>query len=113
MPISNSVAISVDLRPTRSPNHPKKAPPIGRAAKPTKLVVKAAIVPAKGLSVGKKSLAKTVAEKKPYKKKSYHSMVVPSVLAARTGSIRRKVTGFSDETDAMDPPELLNREQIT
>src|SRR5690242_16086634 len=105
MPISSSVAISVDLRPTRSPNQPKKAPPRGRATKPTKLVVKAAIVPARGLSVGKKSLAKTVAEKKPYKKKSYHSIVVPSVLAPMMGSIRRKVTGLSDEAVAMDPPD--------
>src|SRR6266567_1342776 len=91
MPISSIVATKVDFRPMRSPNQPKKAPPTGRAAKPTKFVVKAAMVPVKGSSVGKKSFEKTVAEKNVYKKKSYHSIAVPNVLALITGNILRKV----------------------
>jgi hypothetical protein len=50
-------------------------------------VVNARIVPATGLKVGKKSLAKIDAESKLNKKKSYHSIDVPMVLAKRTGSI--------------------------
>src|SRR5579884_611104 len=73
--------------PTRSPNQPKNAPPTGRAANPAKFVVNAAMVPAKGSSVGKKSFEKTVAEKNVYKKKSYHSIAVPNVLALITGNI--------------------------
>src|SRR5213080_4733105 len=103
--MSRRVAISVDFRPTRSPNQPKKAPPMGRARKPTKLVVKAAMVPAMGSSSGKKSFAKIVAAKKPYKKKSYHSMAVPMVLAPRMGSIPRSVTGPLAEVVAIYPPE--------
>ena len=53
--ISNKVAASVDLRPIRSPDQPKNAPPMGRATKPTKFVVNAARAPAAGSSVGKKS----------------------------------------------------------
>ena len=105
IPMSKRVAISVDFRPTRSPNQPKKAPPMGRARKPTKLVVNAAMVPATGSSSGKKSFGKTVAARNPYKKKSYHSMAVPMVLAPRMGSMLRTVTGPLSEVAAIYPPE--------
>src|ERR671923_1691066 len=103
--MSKRVAISVDFRPTRSPNQPKKAPPMGRARKPTKLVVNDAMVPATGSRVGKKTFGKTVAARKPYKKKSYHSMAVPMVLAPRIGSILRTVTGSLAEVVAIHPPD--------
>jgi hypothetical protein len=54
-----------------------------------------------GLRVGKKIFGKTVAAKKPYKKKSYHSMAVPIVLALRMGIILRIVTGALAESVAM------------
>jgi len=72
--------------------------------KPTKLVVNARRIPATGSNVGKKSFGKTVAARKPYKKKSYHSMAVPMVLALRIGSILRTVTGPLAEIVAMTPP---------
>src|SRR5579885_2311637 len=84
------VAISVDLRQMRSPRCPKKMPPMGRAMKPTRKVVRDRSVATKGLNVGKKSLGKTSEAIVPYRKKSYHSMVVPSVLARMTGNIFRR-----------------------
>src|SRR6266700_5685664 len=105
MPMSKRVAIKVDLRPTRSPNQPKKAPPMGRARKPTKLVVNARMVPVTGSNVGKKRFGKTVAARKPYKKKSYHSIAVPTVLAPRMGSMLRTVTEPLSEVVAIHPPE--------
>jgi hypothetical protein len=78
---------------------------MGRARKPTKLVVNAAMVPATGLSSGKKSFGKTVAARNPYKKKSYHSMAVPMVLAPRIGSMLRTVTEPLSEVVAIHPPD--------
>src|SRR5438067_13091431 len=102
--MSKRVAISVDFRPMRSPNQPKKAPPRGRAAKPTKLVVNDAMVPATGSSVGKKTFGKTVAARKPYKKKADHAMAVRMVLAPRIASILGTVTGPLSGTVAISPP---------
>jgi len=53
MPISMSVAISVALRPMRSPKCPKIAAPIGRPTKPTKYVANEASVAVTGSSLGK------------------------------------------------------------
>jgi hypothetical protein len=108
IPINNRVTTRVDLRPTRSPNQPKNAPPIGRAAKPTKFVVNARIVPANGLKLGKKSLPNTDAERRLNRKKSYHSIDVPTVLANRTGSILVGPEGFSAEETAivLGPPTM-------
>ena len=41
-------------------------------------------VPTSGSESGKKSLGKTIAAADPYRKKSYHSIVVPTRLAATT-----------------------------
>src|SRR5450759_3975668 len=87
MPISKSVAISVDLRPTRSPRCPKRAPPKGRAIKPTRKVNNARIVPTVGTDSGKKTLGKTRVASVPYRKKAYHSIAVPIVLEKMTGPI--------------------------
>jgi hypothetical protein len=57
------------------------AAPTGRAAKPTKNVANDARVPAVGLKLGKNAGPKTTAAVVPYRKKSYHSMVVPMTLA--------------------------------
>src|SRR4051812_18801257 len=42
------------------------------------------MVPATGSTVGKNSVLKTSAAAVPYRKKSYHSMAVPTKLAATT-----------------------------
>src|ERR1700733_3304059 len=57
-------------------------PPIGRATKPTPNVAKASSVPVTGRNVGKNSRLKTRAAAVPYRKKSYHSMIVPATAAA-------------------------------
>src|SRR3954471_6840261 len=57
------------------------AAPIGRAAKPTNWVEKEARAPANSDCSGKKTFGNTRAAAVPYRKKSYHSMVVPTVLA--------------------------------
>ena len=83
-PMSISVVTSIDLRPILSPKWPKTMPPTGRAKKPTAYVAKAAIVPASASKFGKNSLLNTSADAVPYRKKSYHSMVVPMKLAMTT-----------------------------
>src|SRR4051794_8156664 len=57
------------------------AAPTGRAANPTNWVAKADSVPARMDSPGKNTAGKTRAAAVPYRKKSYHSIVVPTVLA--------------------------------
>src|SRR3954453_8070467 len=57
------------------------AAPTGRAANPTNWVPKDDSVPARVDSPGKKTAGKTSAAAVPYRKKSYHSIVVPMVLA--------------------------------
>jgi hypothetical protein len=102
-PISSRVATSVDLRPMRSPKWPKMIPPSGRATKPAVNVRKDRISPINGSTLGKNSAGNTRAAITPYRKKSYHSMVVPTVLAI-TASIRAllptvasaEVVGFID-----------------
>jgi hypothetical protein len=54
---------------------------MGRDAKPTAYTPKACSVPTSGSECGKKSGAKTSPVTVPYRKKSYHSMVVPTVDA--------------------------------
>jgi hypothetical protein len=53
-------------------------------------VLKARIWPINGSNVGKKSLGKTRAAAVPYRKKSYHSMVVPTVLATTASTSARR-----------------------
>ncbi len=60
--------------------HPNTAAPMGRAANPTEKVAKVSKVPANG--VAGKSSGKTSAATVPYSMKSYHSMMLPAVLAA-------------------------------
>src|SRR2546421_11408423 len=62
-------------------------PPIGRAAKPTAYVLNASSVPTNGSNVGKNSLLNTSAAAVLYRKKSYHSIVVPMRLASATRRI--------------------------
>src|SRR6476661_3463543 len=57
------------------------AAPTGRAANPTNWVANDERVPARGDSPGKKTAGNTSAAAVPYRKKSYHSIVVPMVLA--------------------------------
>src|SRR6516165_10689642 len=59
----------------------KIAAPIGRATKPTAKTANACKVPVKGSDDGKYNLAKTSAAIWPYSRKSYYSIVVPTVLA--------------------------------
>jgi hypothetical protein len=54
------------------------AAPTGRATKPTKKVVNDRSVATKGSDPGKNFCGKTAAAATPYRKKSYHSMVVPT-----------------------------------
>jgi hypothetical protein len=83
-PMMSSDRTSIDLRPMRSPKWPKTMPPSGRAAKPTPKVASAASVPMVGSTFGKNSLSKMSAAAVPYRKKSYHSIVVPTKLARAT-----------------------------
>jgi hypothetical protein len=54
-------------------------PPIGRAMKPTANVLKeASSAIADGRPAGKNALGKTRAAAVPYRKKSYHPMLVPA-----------------------------------
>src|SRR5947209_5969624 len=73
-------------------------PPSGRARKPIVKVLKERIWPVNGSACGKNSAGKTSAAAVPYRKKSYHSMVVPTVLAT-TASIRAR----REEGDFMKP----------
>src|SRR5579863_281806 len=68
---------------------------MGRAIKPIVNVLKERIRPVNGSARGKNSVGNTSAAAVPYKKKSYHSMVVQIVLAT-TASInaRREVGNF-------------------
>jgi hypothetical protein len=54
MPILTSVRISIDFRPRRSPKWLKIMAPIGRAKKPTPMVLIDMSVPTSGSLVGKK-----------------------------------------------------------
>src|SRR5438105_2515504 len=67
-------------------------PPIGRERNPTKKVVYANSVPASGSNCGKKSLFSTIGVTTPYRKKSYHSMVVPMALAKATFPAEMRVS---------------------
>src|ERR1700690_4279134 len=94
-PMRSSVATSVDLRPTRSPRYPKITPPSGRARKPIVKVLKDRIFPVNGSASGKKRAGKTRVAAVPYRKKSYHSMGVPMVLATPASiNTRREEGGF-------------------
>ena len=81
MPVTSNVTIKVALRPIRSPQWPNIAAPIGRPTKPTKKTLNASSTPTIGSDWGKKSLPKTSPVTWPYSRKSYHSIVVPTVLA--------------------------------
>src|SRR3954453_8322612 len=83
-PIMSNEMTSSFLRPSRSPKCPNTSAPTGRAKKPTAYVAKAASVAAKASCWGKKSGPKTRAAAEPYRKKSYHSTVVPMMLAPTT-----------------------------
>src|SRR5688572_2124821 len=71
-------------------------PPTGRATNPIVYVLKASSVPVRGSAFGKKRRLKTSAAAVPYRKKSYHSIVVPMKLANAT---RRTEPDFVEWTE--------------
>ena len=78
MPMSTRASTSVRLRPMRSPKWPNRMPPTGRAMKPKAKVEKERINPTAGVASGKNAAGKTSAAAVAYRKKSYHSMLVPA-----------------------------------
>src|SRR5215813_413174 len=102
-PIIASVAIKEVLRPRRSPKWPNIAAPIGLAANPTKYVENESSVPTNGSDCGKYFCGKTSAAATPYRKKSYHSIDVPTADAtiARTICCRRRASLNSSRVDTI------------
>src|SRR5262245_7666971 len=100
VPINTSVAISDALRPSRSPYWPKIAAATGLAANPTKYVEKDKSLPTNGAESGKYFCGKTSAAATPYKKKSYHSIVVPTAEAMTARTICRRCWAASREDKA-------------
>ena len=84
MPIISSVITSIDLRPTgRRSGRRRSRRTAGRRSRRRRWPNDAS-VPVSGSNVGKNSVLKTSAAAVPYRKKSYHSMVVPTKLASAT-----------------------------
>src|SRR6186997_3317341 len=87
-------------------------PPNGRATKPTANVPNDDSVPITGSTFGKNSRLKTSAAAVPYRKKSYHSIVVPMKLARMIGRIDRRSPRSAVDVDrsvvvvAMLDPDL-------
>ena len=78
MPINIKAAMRVFFLPTLSPKCPKIIPPIGLAMKPAANVNKDNInAVVSGISP-KKADGKIRAAAAPYRKKSYHSILVPA-----------------------------------
>ncbi|CAG7064346.1 hypothetical protein PICSAR18_02361 [Mycobacterium avium subsp. paratuberculosis] len=71
---------------------------MGRMTNPTANVANANSVPTKELSFGKNTLLKTSPAAVAYRKKSYHSTVVPSRLAATTMRSRRRCCSADSST---------------
>src|ERR1700733_1553333 len=86
-PINTMVRARLRLRPIRSPIWPKTNPPTGRITNPTANVANASNVPSVEFCDGKKAWLNTMVAAVAYRKKSYHSMVVPTRLA--TSTVRR------------------------
>ena len=78
MPMPITVMSSTFLRPTVSPIAPKIAPPTGRATRPTPNVANAAMALSVALSVAKYCTLKTSAAAAEKRKKSYHSIALPT-----------------------------------
>src|SRR5882757_3723842 len=78
-------------RPIRSPSQPKSSPPIGRATKPTARVANEASVEVRALSETKYCALNTSAAAVVKRKKSYHSIAVPTNAAIAT--LRAEVGG--------------------
>ena len=64
-PIITSVVTMIGLRPIRSPKWANTTPPSGRAANPTANTPNPAMVPASGLSEGKKRRLSASGARKP------------------------------------------------
>ena len=105
-PIISSETMSSFLRPSLSPKWPKTSPPSGRETKPIQYVANDSSVACSGSeALGKNTCGKTAAAATPYRKKSYHSTVVPTRLAATMramGDLRRPVSGSSDVVRDME-----------
>ena len=82
--ISNRQVTTAGLRPYLSPKCPATKPPMGRATKPAQNVLNESSVPISADESGKNTCGKTSAAAVPYRKKSYHSMELPSSPAPRS-----------------------------
>ena len=74
----------VRLRPIRSPKCPNRIPPTGRAINPNANVPNERINPIVGVDSGKNAAGKIKAAAVAYKKKSYHSILVPANAVSAT-----------------------------
>ena len=83
-PINIKAATNVFFLPTLSPKCPKIIPPIGLAIKPAAKVRSDKIKAVDSGTSPKKAVGKTSAAAAPYKKKSYHSMLVPAKAVRAT-----------------------------
>ena len=81
MPMPVTVMMRTSLRPALSARWPKMMPPMGRAMKPTAIVPKEASRAVTLSSEAKKWMLKTMAAAVENRKKSYHSMAVPTRAA--------------------------------
>lgn len=79
-PIKSIVARKVYFRPTKSPRHPKKTAPKGRTINPAAKASRANTRPVVSLKP-EKNCFEIVTAREPYRKKSYHSKMVPSDAA--------------------------------
>ena len=68
----------------RSPKCPNRIPPTGRAINPNANVPNERISPIVGVDSGKNAAGKTKAAAVAYKKKSYHSILVPAKAVSAT-----------------------------
>lgn len=82
--MSSRQVTTAGLRPYLSPKCPATNPPIGRATNPAQNVLNESSVPISAEESGKNTCGKTSAAAVPYKKKSYHSMELPSSPAPRS-----------------------------
>ena len=94
MPIAivNSAVMNAFLRPNLSPKCPHTTPPSGRARNATPNTLNDSSAPDVGLASGKNSSGKTSAAAVPKMKKSYHSMVEPTMLTDAILRISRSST---------------------
>src|SRR5215469_9740097 len=104
-PIRNIVIRNVYLRPTKSPSTPKRAAPKGRTINPAAKARRANRKPVVS-STPEKNCFEMVTASEPYKKKSYHSKMVPSDAA--TISFRSSESNLGNELIAANETERVS-----